>query len=267
MACSVLSHASRPLVRRGLQTIAACGLWLTLSSTAIAAQPTVTPITVIPPTLKFNELERLESFDLADLAVNPIIDTATCQLNSSIERNRRLDVTVPQHCIDDRLGLAQIVEDARDRANAFAQRAGNVPLEVKTIGYAPIAGGIRVQADLGIDNRLLGFLDVRLFQDVMASVESGRLTVEAGETRLVLDVPVLGGGNLEGIARNVVDQQLRVLNGKRLSELALETGLDRVMAERSGLSREAVNFIVSSVEEDIDIELTSSGAHVTIEFR
>jgi hypothetical protein len=28
-----------------------------------------------------------------------------------------------------------------------------------------------------------------------------------------------------------------------------------------------VNFIVSSVEEDIDIELTSSGANVTIEFR
>lgn len=267
MARSSSRHALHAWQRRGVQTIAACGLWLTLGSSAIAGQPIVTPVTVPSAMPKSSELERLESFDLTDLAVTPIIDTAMCQLNSSIERDRRLDVTIPQHCIDDRLGLAQIVEDARDRANAFAQRAGNVPLEVKTISYAPIAGGIRVQADLGIDNPLLGFLDVRVFQDVMASVDSGRLTVEAGETRLVLDVPVLGGGNLEGIARGVVDQQLRVLNGKRLSELAIETGLDRIMAEQSGLSREAVNLIISSIEEDIDIDLTSSGANVAIKFR
>jgi hypothetical protein len=230
---------------QGLRTIAACALLVGLRSDPLAAIP-------------------------ASPASSPqriAIDADTCQLDSNIERSRRLEVSVPQHCVDDRLGLAQIVEDARDRANAFAQTAGNVPLEVRTIGYEPIAGGVRVRADLGVNNRLLGFLDVRVFQDVMASVDNGLLSVEAGETRLVLDVPIFGGNNLEGIARSVVDQQLRILNGKRLSELAIETGLDRVMAERSGLSREAVNFIVSSVEEDIDIELTSSGANVTIEFR
>jgi len=230
---------------RGLRTIAAGCLLATLHSTPIAALPIPTSSTP----------HRLA------------IDAATCQLDSNIEQNRHLAISVPQHCVDDRLGLAQIVEDARDRANTFAQSAGNVPLEVRTINYEPIAGGVRVNADLGIDNPLLGFLSVRLFQDVMASVESGRLSVEAGETRLVLDVPVFGGGNLEGIARSVVDQQLRVLNGKRLSELAIETGLDRAMAEQSGLSREAVNFIVSSIEDDISIKLTPSGADVTIEFR
>lgn len=230
---------------QGLQAIAACALLVGLRSDPLAASPT-------PPS---SSPQRIA------------IDADTCQLDSNIERRRRLEVSVPQHCVDDRLGLAQIVEDARDRANAFAQTAGNVPLEVRTIGYEPIAGGVRVRADLGVNNRLLGFLDVRVFQDVMASVDNGLLSVEAGETRLVLDVPIFGGNNLEGIARSVVDQQLRILNGKRLSELAIETGLDRVMAERSGLSREAVNFIVSSVEEDIDIELTSSGANVTIEFR
>jgi hypothetical protein len=230
---------------QGLRTIAACALLVGLRSDPLAAIP-ASPST---------HPQRIA------------IDADTCQLDSNIERSRRLEVSVPQHCVDDRLGLAQIVEDARDRANAFAQTAGNVPLEVRTIGYEPIAGGVRVRADLGVNNRLLGFLDVRVFQDVMASVDNGLLSVEAGETRLVLDVPIFGGNNLEGIARSVVDQQLRILNGKRLSELAIETGLDRVMAERSGLSREAVNFIVSSVEEDIDIELTSSGANVTIEFR
>lgn len=229
---------------RSLGTIAACSLLVGVRSTPISASPAPSP-----------QAQRIA------------IDATTCQLDSTIQRNRRLEVSVPQNCVDDRLGLAQIVEDARDRANAFAQSSGNVPLEVRTIGYEPIAGGVRVRADLGVTNRLLGFLDVRVFQDVMASVDNGLLNLEAGETRLVLDVPILGGGNLEGIARSVVDQQLRILNGKRLSELAIETGLDRVMAERSGLSREAVNFIVSSVEEDIDIELTSSGANVTIEFR
>jgi hypothetical protein len=229
-----------------LGTIAACSLLVGLRSTPIAALPAPPPA---------NSSHRIA------------IDAATCQLDSTIQRNRRLEVTVPQTCVDDRLGIAQIIDDARDRANAFARSAGNVPLEVQTINYEPIAGGVRIRADLGVNNPLLGFLDVRVFQDVMASVDNGLLSVEAGETRLVLDVPIFGGGNLEGIARSVVDQQLRILNGKRLSELAIETGLDRVMAERSGLSREAVNFIVSSVEEDIDIELTSSGANVTIEFR
>lgn len=227
-----------------LGTIATCSLLVGVHSTPIAASPAPSP-----------QAQRIA------------IDAATCQLDSTIQRNRRLEVTVPQNCVDDRLGIAQIIDDARDRANAFARSAGNVPLEVQTINYEPIAGGVRVRADLGVNNPLLGFLDVRVFQDVMASVDNGLLSVEAGETRLVLDVPIFGGGNLEGIARSVVDQQLRILNGKRLSELAIETGLDRVMAERSGLSREAVNFIVSSVEEDIDIELTSSGANVTIEFR
>lgn len=232
---------------QSLRTIATCTLLVGLRSTPIAAIPASTTPSIHPNRIA--------------------IDAATCQLDSNIQRNRRLEVTVPQNCVDDRLGIAQIVDDARDRANAFARSAGNVPLEVRTINYEPIAGGVRVRADLGVNNPLLGFLDVRLFQDVMASVDNGLLSVEAGETRLVLDVPIFGGGNLEGIARGVVDQQLRVLDGKRLSELAIETGLDRVMAERSGLSREAVNFIVSSVEDDIDIELTNSGANVTIEFR
>ncbi|MGD1901697.1 MAG: hypothetical protein ACFB9N_05600 [Geitlerinemataceae cyanobacterium] len=192
---------------------------------------------------------------------------ATCQLGSTIERNRRLEVSVPQRCLDDRLGLSQLLADARDRANEFAQSAGSVPLEVRSIAYQPIVGGLQVSADLGIDNPFLGFLDFRVVQDVIASVDSGKLSLEAGATRLVMDVPIFGGGDLEGIARGVVDRQLQVLNGKRLSELTVETGLDRIMAERSGLSREAVNFIVASVEDDIDIAMTASGAIVTVEFR
>ena len=78
---------------------------------------------------------------------------------------------------------------------------------------------------------------------------------------------MLGGGNLEGIARSVVDQQLRVLNGKRLSELAIETGLDRMLAYLSGQILYSVIFIILSIVVEFDIELTSSGANVAIEFR
>jgi len=244
---------------------------------ALPLSVSIAPLPVTPATPEFlrrtnpQTAETPQALSVSDstkdstqyLAVNG----ATCELGSDIQRDRTLVIDIPQHCLDERLGLATLVENARDRANAYADRLGNVPLEVQSIQYEPIAGGVRIRSDLGIDNAILGFLDVRLFQDVLAEVNQGELSVRAGETRVVLDVPIFGGGDMTGLVRQVVNNQLQVLNGKHISELIVETGLDRVMAQQSGLDREAINFIVSSVEKDVSVELTESGAILTINFR
>lgn len=218
----------------------------------------VAVVLVVTPRLK-----TTAAVSSADLVVQLFGDnTATCQLVSRVENDNLLEVEFPPPCLDEKLRLDRAIEQVKQQVNDNEL----MPLKVEAINYRLIDEGIRVLAELEIDYPVVGLVDFELSQQVFVSLTDGALDLRSGETEVNVNVPFFADNDLSGLLRQVVDTQLSIFNQKSLQDFLNDTSLDRRIADESGLSVEAVNFIAQSVQKNMSARIDEDAVILSIRF-
>ena len=168
-----------------------------------------------------------------------------CQLRSHIEDETHLGIEFPRPCLDQKLHLDRFLDQARQEIN----NDEFFPFTIRRMRYQLVDNGFRILGNLAIEYPVIGLVDFELSQTVFVNLNQGSLNVEAGETRVRVNVPFIQSNDLSPLLNQMVNTQLRIFNQKRLQDFLQDTDLDQRMAEETGLTVESINFLVQGIQD------------------
>lgn len=184
-----------------------------------------------------------------------------CELRSQIEDETHLAIEFPRPCLDQKLHLDRFLDQARTDIN----NDEFFPFNIRRMRYQLVDDGFRILGNLAIEYPVIGLVDFELSQTVFVNLNQGSLNVEAGETRVRVNVPFIRSNDLSPLLNQMVNTQLRIFNQKRLQDFLQDTDLDQRMAEETGLTVEAINFLVQGIQDHFSAQITADSVIVSID--
>ncbi|WP_159784627.1 hypothetical protein [Sodalinema gerasimenkoae] len=185
-----------------------------------------------------------------------------CELRSQVEGDRRhLDIEFPRPCLDQKLHLDRFLDQARQDIN----NDEFFPFTIRRMRYQLVDNGFRILGNLAIEYPVIGLVNFELSQTVFVNLNQGSLNVEAGETRVQVNVPFIRSNDLSPLLNQMVNTQLRIFNQKRLQDFLQDTELDQRMAQETGLTVEVINFLVQSIQDHFSAQITKDSVIVSID--
>ncbi len=184
-----------------------------------------------------------------------------CELRSQIEDETHLAIEFPRPCLDQKLHLDRFLDQARTDIN----NDEFFPFNIRRMRYQLVDDGFRILGNLAIEYPVIGLVDFELSQTVFVNLNQGSLNVEAGETRVRVNVPFINSNDLSPLLNQMVNTQLRIFNQKRLQDFLQDTDLDQRMAEETGLTVEAINFLVQGIQDHFSAQITADSVIVSID--
>ncbi len=107
-------------------------------------------------------------------------------------------------------------------------------------------------------------MPVSVSQDLSLSIKDGYLYVKAGETDLESSKLVIKSS--QGRITQKIDQELSRFNGKKLDEFFALNHLN-TLAEPIGIGPNAVDFVIQSIENKLNLSLDETGLTLGVRFR
>lgn len=184
-----------------------------------------------------------------------------CELRSRIEDETHLEIEFPRPCLDQKLHLDRFLDQARQDIN----NDEFFPFTIRRMRYQLLNEGFRILGNLAMDYPVIGLVDFELSQTVFVNLNQGSLNMEAGETQVRVNVPFIESNDLSPLLNQMVNTQLQIFNQKRLQDFLQDTELDQRMAEETGLTVEAINFLVQSTQDHFSAQITEDSVIVSIE--
>ncbi len=181
-------------------------------------------------------------------SVRTLAQPTGCALESRVEESRSLEVDFSRNCLEEKLKIDRLLDNLETQ---IAQR-NQTPFEISNIRYNLIDSGIRLAFDVGAVAPLIGPVTLQAYQNFAAGIEDGILNIEATETEIVGGSGPLGSLNLQDSLKQLLDRVLLVYDGSTIEELMVQSGTNEQLAAQLGIDVEAVNFVVRSLQEDID---------------
>ncbi|MCT7959387.1 hypothetical protein NG791_01605 [Laspinema sp. D1] len=172
-----------------------------------------------------------------------------------------LEVHYSPECLEQKLHLSQLLQRLEP---IIAEKSRN-KITVSHLKYALIPEGINLQADVLVNLKVIpGSVPVSISQDLSVSIKDGYLYVKAGETDLESSKLVLK--SKQGMITQKLDQELARFNGKRLDEFVALNQLN-TLAEPIGIGPNAVDFVIQSIENKLNLSLDETGLTLGVRFR
>jgi hypothetical protein len=184
-----------------------------------------------------------------------------CELRSHIEDETHLEIEFPRPCLDQKLHLDRFLDQARQDIN----NDEFFPFTIRRMRYQLLNEGFRILGNLAIDYPVIGLVDFELSQTVFVNLNQGSLNMEAGETQVRVNVPFINSNDLSPLLNQMVNTQLQIFNQKQLQDFLQDTELDQRMAQETGLTVEAINFLVQSIQDQFSAQITEDSVIVSIE--
>lgn len=199
-------------------------------------------------------------FEIETLAFQE--NSSDCFLDSKIDDDRILEIDFTQTCLNEKMELPQLLEKTEKRINSNEQ----FPLKFDKTQYSLIEDGIKVRSEISIDYPVLGLVILELDQDILINLTAGKIDLQAGETKLNLNVSSIPIENFSSLIDQVVASQLVVYDGKSVGEFLEETGLDLKLASDIGISPKAIKFTVRAIEPHISAKVDEDRLTIAIDF-
>jgi hypothetical protein len=172
-----------------------------------------------------------------------------------------LEVHYSPDCLEQKLHLSQLLRQVEP---IIAEKTRN-KIIVSNLSYALIPEGIHLQADVIVNVKAIpGSVPVSVSQDLSVSIKDGYLYVKAGETDLQSSTLVIKSS--QGIITKKLDQELARFNGKKLDEFVAFNQLN-TLAEPIGIGPNAVDFVIQSIENKLNLSLDERGLTLGVQFR
>ncbi|MCT7973972.1 hypothetical protein [Laspinema olomoucense] len=172
-----------------------------------------------------------------------------------------LEVHYSPECLEQKLHLSQLLQRLEP---IIAEKSRN-QITVSHLKYALIPEGINLQADVLVNLKVIpGSVPVSVSQDLSVSIKDGYLYVKAGETDLESSKLVLK--SKQGMITQKLDQELAKFNGKRLDEFVALNQLN-TLAKPIGIGPNAVDFVIQSIENKLNLSLDETGLTLGVRFR
>ncbi|OAB58599.1 hypothetical protein AY600_06350 [Phormidium willei BDU 130791] len=184
-----------------------------------------------------------------------------CELRSHIEDETHLEIEFPRPCLDQKLHLDRFLDQARQDIN----NDEFFPFTIRRMRYQLLDDGFRILGNLAIEYPVIGLVDFELSQTVFVNLNQGSLNMEAGETQVRVNVPFINSNDLSPLLNQMVNTQLQIFNQKRLQDFLQDTDLDQRMAQETGLTVEAINFLVQGIQDQFSAQITADSVIVSIE--
>ncbi|MCT7991950.1 hypothetical protein [Laspinema olomoucense] len=181
--------------------------------------------------------------------------------NVTTIHNDALELHYSPECLEQKLHLSQLLQRLEP---IIAEKSRN-KITVSHLKYALIPEGINLQADVLVNLKVIpGSVPVSVSQDLSVSIKDGYLYVKAGETDLESSKLVLK--SKQGMITQKLDQELARFNGKRLDEFVALNQLN-TLAEPIGIGPNAVDFVIQSIENKLNLSLDETGLTLGVRFR
>ncbi len=181
--------------------------------------------------------------------------------NVSTIHNDALELHYSPECLEQKLHLSQLLQHLEP---IIAEKTRN-KITVSNLNYALIPEGIHLQANVIVNVKPLpGNVPVLVSQDLSVSIKDGYLYVKAGKTDLESSKVVVQSNS--GIITQKINQQLSKFNGKELDEFLALTQLN-TLAEPIGIGPNAVDFVMQSIENKLNLSLDESGLTLAVRIR
>ncbi|MBO0351847.1 hypothetical protein J0895_22750 [Phormidium pseudopriestleyi FRX01] len=194
---------------------------------------------------------------------NPAIASPTASpcANVATINNGALEIHYSPDCLEQKIHLSQLLHRLEP---IVAEKTSN-KITVSNLNYALIPEGINLQADVIVNVKPLpGNLPVSVSQDLSLSIQDGYLYIKAGETDLESSKLVIKSS--KGMITKKLDQELARFNGKKLDEVLAINQLN-TLAEPIGISSNAVDFVIQSIENKLNLSLDERGLTLAVRLR
>ncbi|MCT7985814.1 hypothetical protein NG796_21295 [Laspinema sp. A4] len=181
--------------------------------------------------------------------------------NVTTIHNDTLEIHYSPDCLEQKLHLSGLLQRLEP---IIAEKTRN-KITVSNIKYALIPEGIHLQGDVLVNLKAIpGSIPVSVSQDLSLSIKDGYLYVKAGETDLESSKLVIK--SKQGMITQKLDQELARFNGKRLDEFLAINQLN-TLAEPIGIGPNAVDFVIQSIENKLNLSLDETGLTLGVRFR
>lgn len=181
--------------------------------------------------------------------------------NVTTIHNDALELHYSPECLEQKLHLSELLHRLEP---IIAQKTRN-QITVSHLNYALIPEGIHLQADVIVNLKAIpGSVPVAVAQDLSLSIKDGYLYIKAGETDLESSKLVIKSS--QGKITQKLDQELARFNGKRLDEVLALNHLN-TLAEPIGIGPNAVDFVMQSIENKLNLSLDESGLTLAVRVR
>jgi hypothetical protein len=181
--------------------------------------------------------------------------------NITTIHNDSLEIHYSPDCLEQKLHLSQLLH----RLEPIIAKKTRNKITVSNLKYALIPEGIHLQADVLVNVKAIpGSVPVSVAQDLSVSIKDGYLYIKAGETDLESSKLVIK--SKQGMITQKLDQELARFNGKKLDEFVALNQLN-TLAEPIGIGPNAVDFVIQSIENKLNLSLDERGLTLGVRFR
>lgn len=181
--------------------------------------------------------------------------------NVTTINNDSLELHYSPECLEQKLHLSQLLQRLEP---IIAEKTRN-KITVSNLNYALIPEGIHLQADAIVNVKLIArSVPVAVSQDLSVTIQDGYLYIKAGKTNLESSQLLIQSS--KGKITQKLDQELSSLNGKKLDEVLALNHLN-TLAEPIGIGPNAVDFVMQSIENKLNLSLDESGLTLAVRVR
>ncbi|MCT7957870.1 hypothetical protein [Laspinema palackyanum] len=181
--------------------------------------------------------------------------------NVTTIHNDALELHYSPECLEQKLHLSELLHRLEP---LIAEKTRN-KITVSNLNYALIPEGIHLQADLIVNVKPIArSVPVAVSQDLSLSIQDGYLYIKAGKTDIESSQLLIQSS--KGMIIQKIDQELSSFNGKKLDEVLALNHLN-TLAEPIGIGPNAVDFVIQSLENKLNLSLDESGLTLAVRVR